>query len=109
MEHIIRVETERSRINNNMNNENNENSISYNVCYDDLYELTHSDTFPHGTDDKCSICLEDFDFGDNNEVVKTLGCSHYFHENCLKQWLFIKQNCPNCNNNLVVRFIEEAF
>ena len=109
LDNMIRQGGGREIITNRPHNTTRENSVSYNIDYDELYEKTYSDSFPFGIEDKCSICLDEFVFDSDNEVVKTLGCSHYFHEKCLKRWLIIKQNCPNCNNNLVARFIEELF
>jgi len=39
----------------------------------------------------CPVCLEDFEAGDH---VRTLPCFHFFHKECIDQWL--KQNaiCP---------------
>ena len=45
--------------------------------------------------DKCSICLEKF-----NRDTKTLVCKHNFHPDCIINWLEIKEECPNCRNNL---------
>ncbi len=38
----------------------------------------------------CSICTEIC----NNDL--TLDCGHKFHDNCLIEWLEIKNSCPNC-------------
>lgn len=32
---------------------------------------------------ECSICLEKYKIGD---MVKELGCMHYFHESCIMRW-----------------------
>ena len=39
----------------------------------------------------CSICFEKL----GQKMIKT-SCGHYFHNNCLKQWLTDKCNKPNC-------------
>ncbi|KAI8148646.1 ubiquitin-related domain-containing protein [Fennellomyces sp. T-0311] len=41
-----------------------------------------------GTDDVCTICLEDM-----VEKCATLGCGHQFHSNCISSW---RLTCPNC-------------
>ena len=53
----------------------------------------------------CSICFDKLE----NNILKT-PCNHYFHQNCLDEWIAKnlnnkEQNCPNCrkvfniNNN----------
>lgn len=76
----------------------------YQIDFKDLYSEIYSDNFPYN--EKCSICLEDFQFSSSNNVIKTTNCSHFFHENCLKRWLRIRATCPNCNINIVARYIE---
>lgn len=78
----------------------------YEIRYNDILTCTYSDDFPY--EDTCSICLIDFELG-NDSVIKTRSCNHYFHEECIKQWLIIKTTCPNCQNNLVSRYIEDVF
>lgn len=48
----------------------------------------------------CSICL--------NKIYKNqvkLNCNHYYHHECLKEWLKYNNICPNCrseiNNDLI--------
>lgn len=48
----------------------------------------------------CAICLDHID----KKMVRT-HCNHYFHSNCIKQWLTkdcYKPNCPNCRSSLDV-------
>lgn len=47
-----------------------------------------------GSDDTCSICLEEFS---EREVVRELPCRHLYHNQCVDTWLR-KYNalCPNC-------------
>lgn len=42
----------------------------------------------------CPICLEN-----NNNLSKTLKCKHKFHEQCIKQWMLNKFECPLCRMN----------
>jgi len=44
-------------------------------------------------DQRCSICLSDYETGD---VVKTLPCFHMFHQNCIDAWLRTNDTCPIC-------------
>ena len=44
--------------------------------------------------DKCAICLEDFN-KKNNKVI--LNCGHSFHSECILNWFDKKMKCPYCN------------
>lgn len=44
-------------------------------------------------DQRCSICLDDFEDG---EMVEFLDCFHLFHAHCIDQWLPLSQTCPVC-------------
>ena len=39
----------------------------------------------------CVICCEQM----NQECI-ILKCSHFFHEKCLWEWAYVKQECPSC-------------
>ena len=43
--------------------------------------------------DKCTICLCEFDDG---EDVRRLPCMHLFHVSCVDQWLTLNKRCPIC-------------
>lgn len=43
----------------------------------------------------CTICQENCL---ECEEISKLECLHYFHEECLKEWLILKKACPNCRN-----------
>jgi hypothetical protein len=43
-------------------------------------------------EDNCSICLETID----HTNIKSLGCNHKFHVNCIDEWLQIRRQCPLC-------------
>ena len=45
---------------------------------------------------ECSICLESFDT--KNTIV--LNCNHYFHRECINEWLLINNSCPICRDVL---------
>lgn len=50
----------------------------------------------------CSICLDDYDEGDT--IVKSKYCTHYFHRECITQWLEREKSdykCPCCRNHMV--------
>lgn len=51
----------------------------------------------HLIGEECSICLEKFlDVGHYIE----LPCKHFFHKECLKNWVAKKKQCPLCRRNL---------
>jgi hypothetical protein len=41
----------------------------------------------------CAVCLDDFEAGDE---LRTMPCSHSFHERCIFRWLRISHLCPCC-------------
>ena len=45
----------------------------------------------------CIICQEEFKKGDNYIF---LPCMHFFHENCIKRWIYINNKCPICNYDI---------
>jgi len=50
----------------------------------------------------CSICLDDYDEGDS--IVKSKHCTHFFHRECIIQWLEREKSdykCPCCRNHMV--------
>ena len=44
-------------------------------------------------DNKCTICLSDFDIGEKKSI---LPCMHSFHFNCIEKWIKRKRYCPIC-------------
>ena len=44
----------------------------------------------------CPICLE---AGKDSIIVKT-ECNHYFHKECLLEWLNVTKSCPMCRMDL---------
>ncbi|GJZ45125.1 zinc finger, RING/FYVE/PHD-type containing protein [Tanacetum coccineum] len=48
-------------------------------------------------DSTCTICLSDYK---PKEAVRTiLECSHYFHADCLDEWLKLNATCPVCRKS----------
>ena len=45
---------------------------------------------------KCLICLEAFN---KDEEVISLLCEHFYHCNCINNWLKIRPTCPMCRGN----------
>ena len=46
----------------------------------------------------CSICLQNYN--PNDTLIKLPSCNHYFHANCISNWLLISASCPICRENL---------
>ncbi|GJN13818.1 hypothetical protein PR202_gb00564 [Eleusine coracana subsp. coracana] len=42
---------------------------------------------------ECGVCLEDFETGNK---LRTMPCSHSFHEDCIFNWLRLSHVCPLC-------------
>ena len=42
----------------------------------------------------CSVCLGDINLFDKE--VSILNCGHFFHSQCLNNWLAKHMNCPEC-------------
>ena len=42
----------------------------------------------------CSICLRDISLYDRQ--VSVLNCGHFYHANCLNEWLDKELSCPDC-------------
>ena len=52
---------------------------------------------------KCAFCFDEFE---REQVIRTLPCSHYFHNRCLKPWFEKNAHCPVCRFD-VKKFFEE--
>ena len=45
----------------------------------------------------CSICLNEMKQTD--KLRKMRDCDHFFHKDCIDNWLLIKSNCPYCRKD----------
>jgi hypothetical protein len=69
------------------------NTLSH--SYKRLLRPGVGDSNPDGDDtsEKCTICLCEFEEGEN---VRRLPCMHLFHTGCVDQWLTSNKRCPIC-------------
>nr|XP_043606161.1 E3 ubiquitin-protein ligase At1g63170-like [Erigeron canadensis] len=50
-----------------------------------------------GEDAVCCICLAKYA---NNDELKELPCTHFFHKDCVDKWLKINASCPLCKGEV---------
>ncbi|KAI9220351.1 hypothetical protein BC828DRAFT_335628, partial [Blastocladiella britannica] len=48
----------------------------------------------------CSVCMDKFRESDQG-VVKTPGCDHLFHRDCIVPWFQGHRTCPTCRMDVV--------
>ncbi|KAK4365485.1 hypothetical protein RND71_016843 [Anisodus tanguticus] len=58
--------------------------------------LGESQRLPNPNDGTCPICLSDYM---PKETLRTIPkCNHYFHAECIDEWLKLNATCPLCRN-----------
>ncbi|OMP02941.1 Zinc finger, RING-type [Corchorus olitorius] len=58
--------------------------------------LGESYRLPRPNNNTCSICLSEYKA---KETIRTItDCDHYFHSNCIDEWLKVNATCPVCRN-----------
>lgn len=80
---------------------NEVNNQASGLTTDDIESIPHRTMEELGEGEEaptCSICLMDFEPGDE---IRDISCGHEFHVACLDEWLPIKDSCPNCNRAIV--------
>lgn len=63
------------------------------------YSMEGPEISSHKATQECPICLEPM-LEDQKLTTYCTPCNHTFHENCIKGWLKIKQNCPLCRREI---------
>jgi len=59
--------------------------------------LGESKRLPKPNDNTCPICLSEYQA---KETLRTIPeCNHYFHANCIDEWLKMNATCPLCRNS----------
>ncbi|OMO79760.1 Zinc finger, RING-type [Corchorus capsularis] len=60
-------------------------------------KLGDSGRLPKPSDNTCPICLSEYE---PKETLRTIPeCNHYFHANCIDEWLKMNASCPLCRNS----------
>ncbi|KAL1826488.1 hypothetical protein ACET3Z_004900 [Daucus carota] len=58
--------------------------------------LGESKRLPKPSDSTCAICLSEYK---PNDTLRTIPeCNHYFHSDCIDEWLQLNATCPVCRN-----------
>lgn len=59
--------------------------------------LGESRRLPKPSDGTCPICLSDYQ---PKETLRSIPeCNHYFHADCIDEWLKLNGSCPLCRNS----------
>ncbi|GMI76418.1 Arabidopsis Toxicos en Levadura 96 [Hibiscus trionum] len=60
-------------------------------------KLGESGRLPKPNDNICPICLSEYQ---PKETLRSIpDCNHYFHANCIDEWLTMNASCPLCRNS----------
>ncbi|MEO0910672.1 MAG: RING finger domain-containing protein, partial [Pseudomonadota bacterium] len=65
-------------------------------CIDQL-KTAQLDDLPIGNSAECSVCMENFTA--NDTIVET-ECNHFYHRQCLADWLSNARTCPVCRMDI---------
>lgn len=65
---------------------------------DSLRQVNYSEGLFGSDDNRCAICLSDYEVSDN---LRVLGCTHHFHVDCLDRWLKNSRHCPLCQQDII--------
>lgn len=63
--------------------------INNSLCY----PIRNVETLTDIEQKECVICRNEFE---NEQIVRILPCTHFFHKECIDKWLQKKMNCPSC-------------
>ena len=47
----------------------------------------------------CAVCCDEFN---TEEEVRVLPCLHFYHRECIDQWLMYHRQCPICKHIVAV-------
>ena len=83
-----------------LEDENNDNSFKkddYKEILSYIPTSTVKEIKKSSNNNKCVICLSDFQVG---EQESTLPCLHIFHSNCIEKWIIENKTCPICKYDI---------
>ena len=83
---------------NSSNAEGDEDDGDLELGHAQGHDVAVADT-PRNEIDECTICLETFADGDNYRRFPQ-PCGHYFHVNCIDEWLRQQDFCPLCKRSV---------
>ncbi|CAF0835680.1 unnamed protein product [Adineta ricciae] len=63
-----------------------------------IFDSKNNDNPNLDTETICAICLDTFS---DNEKLRRLQCSHYYHVSCIDPWLIQHQSCPLCSQSVL--------
>ncbi len=61
-------------------------------------EIYNSQIKLNESTNQCIICLSEFE---NGEKIRYLKCNHFFHKDCIDNWLQLQKKCPTCNQEII--------
>ncbi|KAK6927444.1 Zinc finger, RING-type [Dillenia turbinata] len=94
-ESISALPTYKFKAKKNRNAENRESNSS--ECGGVVAAGTEKERTISGEDAVCCICLGKYM---NNDELRELPCSHFFHKDCVDKWLKINALCPLCKSEV---------
>ncbi|KAK1571104.1 hypothetical protein Q3G72_011958 [Acer saccharum] len=63
--------------------------------------------FTRECDSTCSICLREFEDGEDIRVLPE--CEHHYHVDCIDEWLCSHSSCPICRANTPIQHKTSSF
>jgi hypothetical protein len=84
-----------------LQNQNSQTPIKKNVFdefKENTFEQVKNDQHTYSElIDKCIICMDNYE---NEDLLKILPCHHYYHKECIKEWLLNYNHiCPICKKD----------
>jgi ankyrin repeat protein len=64
----------------------------------DIQQLPKSKCGSDKVNEKCPICLSEFELDD---TICNLKCNHIFHDNCIESWIEKVECCPMCRREII--------
>ncbi|KAK4420769.1 RING-H2 finger protein ATL17 [Sesamum alatum] len=63
-----------------------------------VYQFCNAQTTSSFSEASCAICLQDLNDGESARMLPS--CKHFFHLDCIDQWLTRQGNCPICRKDV---------